>query len=94
MKEYNVEGGEGSNAMTSALRPRTINSEPSMVSFVYMTAHAIVPISITCFSYSTHFANMSACLLLVGISFLEVTCNPNQQNTTFDRAAFSSINCC
>ena len=83
-----MEGGEGSNAMTSALRPRTINSEPSMVSFVYMTEHAIVPISITCFSYSTHFANISACLLL------EVTCNPNQQNTTVDRAAFSSINCC
>ena len=34
-----MEGGEGSNAMTSALRPRTINSEPSMVSFVYKLDH-------------------------------------------------------
>ena len=49
-----MEGGEGSNAMASVLRPRTINGEPSMMSFIYMSVHAIiVPISFTCFSYYT-----------------------------------------
>ena len=53
-----MEEGEGSNAMASALRHRTINSEPSMcpsiVSFIYMRAHAIVPISITCYCMHSH----------------------------------------